>query len=483
MGASTVRRDERAGRPRRARRARCSRFDIGGTKLAAGVVDQRRSRPLLRRRRRPSRRAAPTTAAAAVRARAPGRRRVGHAVGRDRGGRHRLRRAARRGERRADRAAAPARAGATCRSSPLAEQALGRPATLENDATAAAAGEHRFGAGAGVAQHGLPDDLDRRRRRRRASTAGSTAAPTGNGGELGHVTVDWHGRPCRGCGRRGCLEAYVSGHVDRRARARGRASTGATAADVAAAARAGDPRRGRGLGRDRRGARLRRDLDRQPVRAGAGRRSAAASAAPASSCSGPCASACVLEAMARPAAGVDDRRRRARRPASASSARLRSLIERSAGTVAWLTARPSALAEHLERRGAASESCCRQVERRRRRAIIAAYEGGRRVYTFGNGGSAADAQHFAEELVGALQARAAAACRAVARDRSVGAHLHRQRLLVRRRLRAAGARARRAPGDVAIGFTTSGRSENVVRGLAAARERGRDDGALRRRRR
>src|SRR5207237_8438100 len=61
----------------------------------------------------------------------------------------------------------------------------------------------------------------------------------GNGGELGHVTVDWHGRPCRGCGRRGCLEAYVSGtSIAERAEEAGLAR--ATAEDVAAAARGGD---------------------------------------------------------------------------------------------------------------------------------------------------------------------------------------------------------------------------------------------------
>src|SRR5206468_11139840 len=61
----------------------------------------------------------------------------------------------------------------------------------------------------------------------------------GNGGELGHVTVDWHGRLCRGCGRRGCLEAYASGtSIAERAREAGMA--GVTTADVAAAALVGE---------------------------------------------------------------------------------------------------------------------------------------------------------------------------------------------------------------------------------------------------
>lgn len=121
-----------------------------------------------------------------------------------------------------------------------AEKALGRPAVLENDATAAAAGEHRFGAGAGTRNMiyltistgvGGGSVVDGRLYR----------GATGNGGELGHVTVDWQGRECRGCGRRGCLEAYVSGtSIAERAAEAG--LEGATAADVAAAARAGDPR-------------------------------------------------------------------------------------------------------------------------------------------------------------------------------------------------------------------------------------------------
>jgi glucokinase len=120
----------------------------------------------------------------------------------------------------------------------LAEREYERPAVLENDATAAAVGEHRWGAGA--------------RTRNMVYLTLSTGVgggvvidgrvfrgSTGNGGELGHVTVDWHGRPCRGCGRLGCLEAYVSGtSIAERAREAGLPF--ATAEDVAAAARGGD---------------------------------------------------------------------------------------------------------------------------------------------------------------------------------------------------------------------------------------------------
>ena len=121
----------------------------------------------------------------------------------------------------------------------LAEEALGIPAALENDATAAAAGEHRFGAGAGT-RHMVYLTIS-------TGVGGGIVidgrlyrGAGGNGGELGHVTVDYDGRPCRGCGRRGCLEAYVSGtSIAERAREAG--MDGAVAADVTAAAMAGDP--------------------------------------------------------------------------------------------------------------------------------------------------------------------------------------------------------------------------------------------------
>jgi glucokinase len=120
----------------------------------------------------------------------------------------------------------------------LATEAFGRPAVLENDATAAAAGEHRYGAGRGTrdmvyltVSTGIGGGVIADGRVYRGST--------GNGGELGHVTVDRHGRECRGCGRRGCLEAYASGtSIAERAREAGVAAE--TATDVAAAARAGD---------------------------------------------------------------------------------------------------------------------------------------------------------------------------------------------------------------------------------------------------
>jgi glucokinase len=133
----------------------------------------------------------------------------------------------------------------------LAERAFGVPAALENDATAAAAAEHLYGAGVGARNMvyltistgvGGGIVIDGKLYR----------GASGNGGELGHVTVDCNGRACRGCGRSGCLEAYVSGtSIAERAHealaGAGESSSLAglgnelTAGDVAAAAKAGDP--------------------------------------------------------------------------------------------------------------------------------------------------------------------------------------------------------------------------------------------------
>ncbi len=120
----------------------------------------------------------------------------------------------------------------------LATVAFERPSVLENDATAAAAGEHRYGAGRGTrnmiyltVSTGIGGGV--------VIDGSLFRGSTGNGGELGHVTVDWHGRECRGCGRRGCLEAYASGtSIAERAQEAG--MVGATATDVSEAALAGD---------------------------------------------------------------------------------------------------------------------------------------------------------------------------------------------------------------------------------------------------
>ncbi len=103
--------------------------------------------------------------------------------------------------------------------------------------------------------------------------------------------------------------------------------------------------------------------------------------------------------------------------------------------------------------------------------IVAAYEGGGGVFLFGNGGSAADAQHVAGELVGRfLKNRRPLKAFALSTDTSVLTAIANDfgyDAIFARQLEASA-----RPGDVAIALTTSGNSPNVVAGLKKARELG-----------
>jgi D-sedoheptulose 7-phosphate isomerase len=91
-----------------------------------------------------------------------------------------------------------------------------------------------------------------------------------------------------------------------------------------------------------------------------------------------------------------------------------------------------------------------------------------KVLAFGNGGSAADAQHFAAELVGRfLRERRPLPALALTTDASVLTAVANDlgyATVFRRQVEALG-----RPGDVALGISTSGRSANVLDGLRAAR--------------
>lgn len=103
--------------------------------------------------------------------------------------------------------------------------------------------------------------------------------------------------------------------------------------------------------------------------------------------------------------------------------------------------------------------------------LVKALREGHKVLAFGNGGSAAQASHLVGELLGrfALTRRPLPAI-ALAGDAGTVTCIANDfgyETLFARQLEALAER-----GDVACAFTTSGRSENVIRGLAAARERG-----------
>ena len=103
--------------------------------------------------------------------------------------------------------------------------------------------------------------------------------------------------------------------------------------------------------------------------------------------------------------------------------------------------------------------------------LINAYRNHGQLFLFGNGGSAADAQHIAAEFLGrfylerrALPAQAltvnTSALTAIGNDYSFEQVFARQ-------LQALGRQ-----GDVAIGISTSGNAANVLAGLGAARDLG-----------
>ena len=104
-------------------------------------------------------------------------------------------------------------------------------------------------------------------------------------------------------------------------------------------------------------------------------------------------------------------------------------------------------------------------------AIVAALNGGGKLLVFGNGGSAADAQHVAAELVGRFQReRAALAAIALTTDTSVLTSVANDYAFARvfaRQIEALG-----KAGDAVLAISTSGGSANVVTALAAARRLG-----------
>jgi D-sedoheptulose 7-phosphate isomerase len=106
------------------------------------------------------------------------------------------------------------------------------------------------------------------------------------------------------------------------------------------------------------------------------------------------------------------------------------------------------------------------------RLIADSLRAGHKLLICGNGGSAADAQHFAGELVGRfkLPGRAALPALALTTDSSVLTCVANDFSYDEVFSRQVEAFAQ--PGDVVLALSTSGRSPNVVRALEAARARG-----------
>lgn len=118
-------------------------------------------------------------------------------------------------------------------------------------------------------------------------------------------------------------------------------------------------------------------------------------------------------------------------------------------------------------------------------ALAEALKGGRKALACGNGGSAADSQHFAAEIVGRFERERpgmpaialtvdTSALTAIANDYDFDRVFSRQ-------VEALG-----QPGDVLLGISTSGNSKNVIEAIKAAHAKGmvvialtgRDGGAM-----
>ena len=103
-------------------------------------------------------------------------------------------------------------------------------------------------------------------------------------------------------------------------------------------------------------------------------------------------------------------------------------------------------------------------------ALLACVTSGGKVLVCGNGGSAADAQHFAAEFVGRYEReRPELAAVALTTDSSIITAIANDYgfdLIFSRQVRALG-----SPGDVLLAISTSGNSANVLAAIEAAHER------------
>ena len=104
-------------------------------------------------------------------------------------------------------------------------------------------------------------------------------------------------------------------------------------------------------------------------------------------------------------------------------------------------------------------------------AIISCLARGGKILAFGNGGSATQASHLVEELIGRFKETRrplpaislvgdAGVVTCIANDFGYGALFERQ------------VEGLATMGDAVVGITTSGKSENVLRGLKAAKDKG-----------
>lgn len=103
-------------------------------------------------------------------------------------------------------------------------------------------------------------------------------------------------------------------------------------------------------------------------------------------------------------------------------------------------------------------------------ALIACYKRGNKIMTFGNGGSACDAQNFADELVGRFERNRpplpALSLTVNTSDlTSIGNDFGFEHVFSRQ------LEAHACPGDIAVAISTSGNSKNVLKAVESAKKR------------
>ena len=106
-------------------------------------------------------------------------------------------------------------------------------------------------------------------------------------------------------------------------------------------------------------------------------------------------------------------------------------------------------------------------------SITKAFESGRKILICGNGGSAADSQHFAAEFVNIFSKeinRRALPAMALSTDTSIITAIANDSSYDQVFARQVEAYAE--PGDVVIAFTTSGSSQNCINAVASAKAKG-----------
>jgi D-sedoheptulose 7-phosphate isomerase len=105
------------------------------------------------------------------------------------------------------------------------------------------------------------------------------------------------------------------------------------------------------------------------------------------------------------------------------------------------------------------------------RTLVAAYKRGNKILSFGNGGSACDAQNFADELVGRFERNRpplpALSLTVNTSDLTSIANDFGYENVFSRQLEA-----HAQPGDVAVAISTSGNSPNVLKAVASAKRLG-----------